>query len=46
MQSVAGGYALRFSNRYERCGHLFQNRFESRLVRSDSYLRELVCDIH
>lgn len=46
MQAVTGGYARRFNERHNRCGHLFQNRFKSCLVHSDAYLLELVRYIH
>ena len=32
-------YALRFNRRYDRPGHLFQNRFDARLVQGDRHLR-------
>ena len=30
-------YAMRFNKRYERSGHLFQNRFDARLVEGDRH---------
>ena len=38
MQRLNGLYAMRFNRRYARKGHLFQGRFESRVVDSDEYL--------
>ncbi|HEY7706548.1 MAG TPA: transposase [Gaiellaceae bacterium] len=32
-------YAMRFNRRYQRPGHLFQNRFDARLVEGDRHLR-------
>src|SRR5262245_5634595 len=36
------GYARRFNERHDRAGHLFQNRFRSRLVHDDADLLGLV----
>jgi REP-associated tyrosine transposase len=33
-------YAQGFNNRYERTGHLFQNRFGARLIESEEYLAD------
>jgi putative transposase len=41
MRQLNGCYAQCFNRRYNRCGHVFQARFRSILVESDSYL--LVC---
>ena len=38
MQRLNGLYAMRFNRRYDRCGHLFQGRFESRVTTDESYL--------
>ena len=46
MQGLLGGYARRFNRRYERSGHLLQNRFKSLLVEEEPYLLELVRYIH
>lgn len=46
MKSILGGYAGRFNSRYQRCGHLFQNRFGSSLVADESYLAALVRYVH
>ena len=40
------GYAVRFNRRYRRSGHLFQNRFASRLVRTTEDLLELIRYVH
>jgi putative transposase len=34
-------YAMRFNKRYERPGHLFQNRFDARLVEGDRHIRNV-----
>ena len=38
MRQLNGCYAQYFNRRYGRCGHVFQARFRSILVESDSYL--------
>lgn len=38
MQRLNGLYAIRFNRRYDRKGHLFQGRFETRVVEDDGYL--------
>jgi REP-associated tyrosine transposase len=43
MQLLNGRYAQHFNDRYERSGHLFQDRFHARHVDSDEY-REIVCE--
>ncbi len=39
MHRLNGLYAQRFNKRYKRPGHLFQNRFDARLVEGDRQLR-------
>jgi REP element-mobilizing transposase RayT len=46
MARVATGYARRFNERHARVGHLFQNRFRSRLVRDDTDLLGLIRYVH
>jgi len=46
MQSVTGAYAQRFNRRHGRVGHVFQGRFYSSRIHSDSYLLEAVRYIH
>ncbi|MGH7899049.1 MAG: transposase, partial [Candidatus Binatia bacterium] len=46
MSSLLTGYAVRFNRRYERSGHLFQNRFKSVVCEEQAYLLELVRYIH
>jgi REP-associated tyrosine transposase len=43
MHRLNGIYARSFNERHDRCGHLFQERFFSRLVRDDEYLGN-VCE--
>ena len=45
MQRLNGLYAMRFNRRYDRCGHLFQSRFESRVITDERYL-ETVDRLH
>ena len=42
MQWFESCYAQRFNRRHKRIGHLFQGRFKSHLVESESYLLTLV----
>lgn len=46
MRRLMTGYAVRFNRRYQRVGHLFQNRYKALLCDQDSYLLELVSYIH
>ena len=41
MKDLDGDYASAFNSRHGRVGHLFQGRFKSHLVDSDSYLLEV-----
>lgn len=38
MQKIGGCYSMYFNNKYDRTGHLFQNRFLSEVVENDRYL--------
>jgi putative transposase len=38
MHRLNGLYAQRFNDRYERTGHVFQNRFGARLIEREDYL--------
>ncbi len=40
------GHAVYFNRRYDRVGHLFQNRYKSILVQSEKYFMKLVRYIH
>jgi REP element-mobilizing transposase RayT len=46
MRRLLTGYSVAFNRRYERKGHLFQNRYRSILCQEDAYLLELVRYIH
>lgn len=46
MQSLNVSYSLYFNKKYERTGHLFENRFKSKAVESEEYLKSLVRYIH
>ena len=42
MQRLNGVYAMRFNRRYNRAGHLFQGRFESRVIKTEEYLAKVM----
>ncbi len=46
MQKLLTGHANYFNKKYNRVGHLFQNRYKSILVQTDIYLLKLVRYIH
>jgi putative transposase len=46
MRRLLTAHAVRFNRRYQRGGHLFQNRFKSTLVHDETYFLELVRHIH
>lgn len=46
MRSVLAGYACAFNQRYDRVGHLFQNRYKSIFCEEDNYFLQLVRYIH
>jgi hypothetical protein len=46
MARLGTGYARTFNRRHDRVGHLFQNRFKSRLVKDERDLMGLVLYIH
>lgn len=46
MHSICTSYARYFNETYNRCGHLFQNRFKSIGVNSDRYLLNLIRYVH
>ncbi|MFZ5634720.1 MAG: REP-associated tyrosine transposase [Bacillota bacterium] len=46
MKSINVSYARYFNDKYNRVGHLFQDRFQSELVEDDRYLLELSRYIH
>ncbi len=46
MHRLGASYAYFFNNKYERVGHVFQNRFKSENVEDDSYLKVVIRYIH
>jgi hypothetical protein len=42
MRRLLTGYAVYFNRKYQRCGHLFQNRYKSILCEEETYFLELV----
>ena len=46
IKKLAGSYAYYFNWKYERTGHLFQDRFKSEVVNDDSYYLALIRYIH
>lgn len=46
MQKLLTGHANYFNKKYDRVGHLFQNRYKSILVQTEIYLLKLVRYIH
>lgn len=46
IQSLNVSYCSYFNKKYERTGHLFENRFKSKIVEDISYLKNLVRYIH
>lgn len=46
IQSIATSYAIYFNKKYERKGHLFENRFRSKNVENTYYMLNLVRYIH
>ena len=45
MQRLNGLHAMRFNRRYDRSGHLFQGRFETRVITDERYLDEVIAYI-
>lgn len=46
MHCMLTGYSMRFNERHQRVGHLFQNRYMSPVVCKDGYFRGVVRYIH
>lgn len=46
MRRLLTGYAIRYNQRHNRHGHLFQNRYKSIVCEEDTYFQELVRYIH
>lgn len=46
MRCLMSGYSIYFNRKYERSGHLFQNRYQSSVIDTERYLLELIRYIH
>lgn len=46
MKSINISYVIYFNRKYDRCGHLFQDRFKSELIDTNEYLMEVSKYIH
>jgi len=46
MQKLNGRYAQRFNRRYDRVGHVFQNRFSSHVIEDDEHFRRAIAYVH
>ena len=46
MQNIAISYATYFNIKYDRVGHVFENRYKSKIVGSDDYILNLLRYIH
>ena len=46
MQTTNHLYAIYYNRKYDRVGHLFQDRFQSEPINSDGYLIRVICYIH
>ena len=46
IQRIATAYALYYNKKYERCGHLFQDRFKSEPVNDEGYFLTLLRYVH
>jgi len=46
MQSLNISYTIYFNKKYERTGHLLENRFKSKIIDEESYLKNVIRYIH
>jgi REP element-mobilizing transposase RayT len=46
MARLNTAYAVGFNLRHDRAGHLFQNRYHSKPIEDDDYLRTAICYVH
>ena len=46
VKRISGSYVFWYNKKYERCGHLFQERYKSEAVESDEYLLTVLRYIH
>lgn len=46
MKKITGSYAYYFNHKYDRSGHLFQDRYGCEVVEDDAYLMTVIRYIH
>lgn len=46
MRRLLTGYSVHFNLKYDRVGHLFQNRYKAIICEADAYLKELLPYVH
>lgn len=46
IQRVSSSYVIWYNRKHERCGHLFQGRFKSEVIETDSYFLTVLRYIH
>lgn len=46
MKGIATSYAMYFNNKYQRVGHVFQDRFKSEAVEDERYLMSVIRYVH
>ena len=46
MKRITTSYAFYFNAKYERIGHVFQDRFRSEIIKNDSYLLSVIRYVH
>lgn len=46
MKDICGKYAMYFNNKYERVGHVFQNRFKNLCIDTEEYLLRVIRYVH
>jgi REP element-mobilizing transposase RayT len=46
IQRISSSYVMWYNRKHERCGHLFQERFKSEAVETDSYFLTVLRYIH
>ena len=46
MKKINTTYALYFNKKYQRCGHVFQDRYKSKAIRNDFEIKSVISYIH
>ncbi len=46
MKKISTSYAIYFNKKYNRVGHVFQDRFRSEVIKNDSYLLSVIRYVH